>query len=108
MKRFTLPLSLSALIILLVVGFSAFTHSLTAANISDRLFLVSLPLLLISGFLWVHSSGFFHLFQRSFQMKNKKQKKSEAAAHPSVLTFWFILTGMLVGASILFLLIALI
>ena len=109
MRKIILPFSLGIIIILAVIGYSSFTNTLTAQALSDRLFLFSLPLIIISGFLWVRSSGFFRLFHRSFQLKKQKQKKT-AAPSGSIpagpLTFSLVLSGMLLGVSLLFLLLS--
>ncbi|EOH93618.1 hypothetical protein [Enterococcus pallens] len=107
MRKIVLPLSLGIIIILAVVGYSAFTDTLTLQALSDRLFLFSLPLMIVSGFLWVRSSGFFHLFQQSFQLKKQKKTAVPSSSIPAgPLMFSLVLTGLLLGASLLFLFIA--
>lgn len=107
MRKIVLPLSLGISIILAVAGYSGITDTFTFQALSDRLFLISLPLIIVSGFLWLRSSGFFHLFQQSFQLKKQKKTAAPSGSLPAgPLTFSLVLTGVLLGASLLFLVIA--
>lgn len=107
MRKIILPLSLGILIMLAVAGYSVLTDTLTLQALSDRLFLISLPLIIVSGFLWVQSSGFFHLFQQSFHSKKQKKQAAPSGFLPAgPLAFSLVLTGILLGASLLFLFIA--
>ncbi len=50
-------------------------HSFTLIQLSNDLFLWSLPFLIIGGFLWVFSSGFFDHFQRSVHLARTRNRK---------------------------------
>ncbi len=85
---------------------NSLNHQLTLTQLSNDLFLCAMPFLIIGGFLWVFSSGFFDHFQRSIYLartRNRKKKpefSSLSSASYGMYTFWLIIAGILLALSI--------
>ncbi|GCF95576.1 hypothetical protein NRIC_34670 [Enterococcus florum] len=110
MKKNLLPHAIALLIVVAVLFFSLLDGSVSWLQLSNRLFMIGLPFLIIGGWFWVFSSGFFDHFQASFRARSKQQKKSFVPLS-SVGTskfLWLTVASELIGTSILFLLIDLI
>lgn len=106
MKKKYRPYLFAGLVIVLVLLKNALTDQLTLLQLSNDLFLCALPFLIIGGFLWVFSSGFFDHFQRSIYLartRNRKKKpefSSLSSASYGMYTFWLIIAGILLALSI--------
>ena len=107
MKKKFLPYVIAVVLILLIMIKNSLNHSLTLTKLSNDLFLCALPFLIIGGFLWVFSSGFFDHFQRSIYLartRNRKKKpefSSLSSASYGMYTFWLIIAGILLALSVL-------
>ena len=107
MKKKFLPYVIAVVLILLIMIKNSLNHSLTLNQLSNDLFLCALPFLIIGGFLWVFSSGFFDHFQRSIYLartRNRKKKpefSSLSSASYGMYTFWLIIAGILLALSVL-------
>ena len=107
MKKKFLPYEIAVVLILLIMIKNSLNHSLTLTQLSNDLFLCALPFLIIGGFLWVFSSGFFDHFQRSIYLartRNRKKKpefSSLSSASYGMYTFWLIIAGILLALSVL-------
>ncbi|AUB51852.1 DUF3899 domain-containing protein [Enterococcus mundtii] len=114
MKKKYRPYLFAGLVIVLVLLKNVLTDQLTLLQLSNDLFLCALPFLIIGGFLWVFSSGFFDHFQRSFHLartRNRKEKPeftSLSSVSYGMYTFWLIIAGILLVFSIVFALISLV
>lgn len=107
LKKSSWIISLTSLLVSILLIIIQKDFSFTA--LSDNLFLFTLFFLIIGGFLWVFSSGFFDNFQQSFKKKKKKSqstgmKLSEVGR--SSFRFWLEPAGMLLLLSLLTLLLA--
>ncbi|WP_165005551.1 DUF3899 domain-containing protein [Enterococcus sp. ZJ1668] len=106
MKKNSLPYTFAGAVILLVLLKNGLTHQFTLIQLSNDLFLCALPFLIIGGFLWVFSSGFFDHFQRSIYLartRNRKKKpefSSLSSASYGMYSFWLIIAGILLVLSI--------
>lgn len=111
MNKRNFPYILSLLGIAAILLWHFLQKSFTLIQLSDSLFLVGLPFLIVGSLLWVFSSGFFDTFQRSMhEAFGRRQKKksnfmplSQVGAH--AYRFWLIIAESLIGLSILLLLI---
>ena len=107
MKKKFLPYVIAVVLILLIMIKNSLNHSLTLTQLSNDLFFCALPFLIIGGFLWVFSSGFFDHFQRSIYLartRNRKKKpefSSLSSASYGMYTFWLIIAGILLALSVL-------
>ena len=114
MKKKYFPYTLAGVLIILIIIKNSLNHQLTLIQLSNDLFLCTLPFLIIGGFLWVFSSGFFDHFQRSFHLartRNRKEKPeftSLSSVSYGMYTFWLIIAGILLVFSIVFALISLV
>ncbi|WP_165038164.1 DUF3899 domain-containing protein [Enterococcus sp. ZJ1622] len=106
MKKNSLPYTFAGALILLVLLKNGLTNQFTLIQLSNDLFLCALPFLIIGGFLWVFSSGFFDHFQRSIHLartRNRKKKpefSSLSSASYGMYSFWLIIAGILLVLSI--------
>ena len=106
MKKKSLPYLIAGVLILLIIVKNSLNHQLTLTQLSNDLFLCAMPFLIIGGFLWVFSSGFFDHFQRSIYLartRNRKKKpefSSLSSASYGMYTFWLIIAGILLALSI--------
>ena len=86
---FSLFLFLLTLIVLL------FKNNLTFINLSNTLFMVALPFIIIGALLWVFASGFFDHFQRSIRESTKRKDKKQtpymalSEVGMGAYSFWF-------------------
>ena len=86
---FSLFLFLLTLIVLLV------RNNLTVINLSNTLFMVALPFIIIGALLWVFASGFFDNFQRSIRESTKRKDKKQtpymalSEVGMGAYSFWF-------------------
>ncbi|AYW45734.1 DUF3899 domain-containing protein [Tetragenococcus koreensis] len=106
-KKSSWIISLTILLVSLLLTIIQKDFSLTA--LSDNLFLFTLFFLIVGGFLWVFSSGFFDNFQRSFKRRNKKTKTAGmklSEVGRSSFRFWLEPAGILFLLSLLTLLLA--
>jgi hypothetical protein len=68
-----------------------------------------LPFLIIGGFLWVFSSGFFDHFQRSVFLARTRNRKKKPDFMPlslsgyGIYSFWLIIAGVLLVIAVLLL-----
>lgn len=98
-------------IILFVIGWLIFSHNLSWLALSDGLFLIGLPFLMIGCLLWVFSSGFFDTFQYSMHKTFRRKKAAETDFMPlsevgqKAYLFWLIIAGILLVCSVIALLI---
>ncbi len=77
--------------------------------LSDALFLIALPLLIIGGFLWVFASGFFDLFQASFKIRKQQTERLKLSeVGRSSFRFWLEPAGILLILSVLSLVLSII
>ncbi|HAQ0618269.1 DUF3899 domain-containing protein [Enterococcus faecium] len=108
MKKKSIPYAVAFLLILVILIKNLINHSFTLIQLSNDLFLWSLPFLIIGGFLWVFSSGFFDHFQRSVHLartRNRKKKpefSSLSSASYGMYSFWLIIAGILIALSAIF------
>lgn len=108
------PYTLAGVLIILIIIKNSLNHQLTLIQLSNDLFLCTLPFLIIGGFLWVFSSGFFDHFQRSIYLartRNRKKKpefSSLSSASYGMYTFWLIIAGILLALSIVLLILSLV
>ncbi len=106
MKKKYFPYTIAGVLIILILLKNSLNHQLTLIQLSNDLFLCALPFLIIGGFLWVFSSGFFDHFQRSIYLartRNRKKKpefSSLSSASYGMYTFWLIIAGILLVLSI--------
>lgn len=106
MKKKSLPYLIAGVLILLIIVKNSLNHQLTLTQLSNDLFLCAMPFLIIGGFLWVFSSGFFDHFQRSIYLartrnhKKKPEFSSLSSASCGMYTFWLIIAGILLALSI--------
>ncbi|MBF8808492.1 MAG: DUF3899 domain-containing protein [Enterococcus lacertideformus] len=105
MKKKSISYLITGVLILLIILKNSLNQQLTLTQLSNDLFLCAMPFLIIGGFLWVFSSGFFDHFHRSIYLartRNRK-KKSEFSALSSasygMYTFWLIIAGTLLALS---------
>ena len=75
MKKKYFPYTLAGVLIILIIIKNSLNHQLTLIQLSNDLFLCTLPFLIIGGFLWVFSSGFFDHFQRSIYLARTRNRK---------------------------------
>ncbi|HJG22165.1 MAG TPA: DUF3899 domain-containing protein [Enterococcus durans] len=114
MKKKYFPYTLAGVLIILIIIKNSLNHQVTLIQLSNDLFLCALPFLIIGGFLWVFSSGFFDHFQRSIYLartRNRKKKpefSSLSSASYSMYTFWLIIAGILLALSIVLLILTLV
>ncbi len=113
MKKKSIPYAVAFLLILVILIKNVINHSFTLIQLSNDLFLWSLPFLIIGGFLWVFSSVFFDHFQRSVHLartRNRKKKpefSSLSTASYGMYSFWLIIAGILIALSAIFMLFSL-
>ncbi|MGM9902867.1 hypothetical protein A5844_001521 [Enterococcus sp. 10A9_DIV0425] len=113
MKKKYRPYLFAGALILFVFLKNAVTNQLTTVQLSNDLFLCALPFLIIGGFLWVFSSGFFDHFHRSVHLartRNRKKKlefTSLSSASYGMYSFWLIIAGILLIVSLIFTLLSL-
>src|SRR5699024_2687524 len=93
---------------LLVSGlFTIIQKDFSFTSLSYNLFLFTLFFLIIGGFLWVCSSGFFDFFQKSFKRKKKDTDyMTISEVGRSSFRFWLEPAGILFLLSLLMLLLA--
>ncbi len=114
MKKKYFPYTLAGVLIILIIIKNSLNHQLTLIQLWNDLFLCTLPFLIIGGFLWVFSSGFFDHFQRSIYLartRNRKKKpefSSLSSASYGMYTFWLIIAGILLALSIVLLILSLV
>ncbi|ASZ08202.1 MULTISPECIES: DUF3899 domain-containing protein [Enterococcus] len=113
MNKKYLPYAISILLMVLILIKNFLTNQLTFLQLSNDSFLCALPFLIIGGFLWVFSSGFFDHFQRSIHLARTRNRKKKpefsllSSASHGMYSFWLIIAGILLIFSILFMLFAL-
>ena len=111
MKKKYHPALIGLALILVISLFHLFKKDFSPLSLSNSLFLVGLPFLVIGGFLWVFSSGFFDHFQRSAYIARTRNRKKKPDFVPlstlgaGAYSFWFINAGLLIGFAIFLLLI---
>ncbi|EPH93605.1 MULTISPECIES: DUF3899 domain-containing protein [unclassified Enterococcus] len=109
MKKKYIPYLVSLVLVLIVVLKNNFSGTLTLTNLSNDLFLLALPFLIIGGFLWVFSSGFFDHFQRSVFLARTRNRKKKPDFMPlssvgyGIYSFWLIIAGVLLVIAVLLL-----
>ncbi|AYW48014.1 DUF3899 domain-containing protein [Tetragenococcus osmophilus] len=106
-KKSSWIISLASLLVSLLLTIIQNEFSFTV--LSNNLFLFTLFFLIIGGFLWVFSSGFFDNFQRAFKKRNKKTKKESmklSEVGRTSFRFWLEPAGILFLLSLLALLLA--
>ena len=82
MKKKSLPYLIAGVLILLIIVKNSLNHQLTLTQLSNDLFLCAMPFLIIGGFLWVFSSGFFDHFQRSIYLaRTRTARKNQNFLH---------------------------
>ena len=85
-------------------------HSFTLIQLSNDLFLWSLPFLIIGGFLWVFFFGFLRSFSAigpsctNKEPKEKPEFSSLSSASYGMYSFWLIIAGILIALSAIFML----
>ncbi|MHC5373329.1 DUF3899 domain-containing protein [Enterococcus sp. LJL120] len=112
MKKFRLPLIVSAICLVLSIIIAFTNDQLSWGTVSDYLFMFMLFFLIVGGFLGVFASGFFDFFQHSMRKalarKEKRdlpfKKLSEVGAENYL--FWILTTGILLLCSLFFLLVS--
>ncbi|MFC4770991.1 DUF3899 domain-containing protein [Enterococcus hermanniensis] len=106
MKNKLFPIGIGGGLLLITIIFSIIQKSLTLLTLSNRLFLIGLPFLIVGILLWIFSSGFFDHFQRSMHQtfSRKQKKKSEFQSLSTVgqgrYSFWLMIAAILIGSSI--------
>ncbi|MFV0560132.1 MAG: DUF3899 domain-containing protein [Enterococcus sp.] len=106
MKKRLSPYLIGSVVLVLIVSIDAIKQQLTLLTLSNHFFIVGIPFLIIGGFLWVFSSGFFDHFQRSMHLSLKRNQKKEPSFLPlssvgaSHFSFWLIIAALLIGSSI--------
>jgi hypothetical protein len=109
MKKKYIPYLVSLVLVLIVVLKNNFSGTLTLTDLSNDLFLLALPFLIIGGFLWVFSSGFFDHFQRSVFLARTRNRKKKPDFMPlssvghGIYSFWLIIAGILLVIAVLLL-----
>lgn len=113
MKR-NYPYFISAGLILFAILWRIIKGDLSLISLSDTLFMLGLPFLIIGILLWVFSSGFFDTFQRSMHEALRRKQKKKANYMPlsqvghGVYPFWLKIAGIVIGLSVILLTVSMI
>lgn len=114
MKNKLFPIGIGGGLLIILMIHSFIQGSFTFLTLSNRFFLAGLPFLIIGILFWIFSSGFFDHFQHSMQQafSRKQKKKSEFQSLSQVgqgrYSFWLIIAAILIAASIIYALLAMI
>ncbi|BCA84519.1 DUF3899 domain-containing protein [Enterococcus dispar] len=108
MKKYR-PYFISILIFGIAIIWGLVKNNLSLLTLSDTLFMLGLPFLIVGILLWVFSSGFFDTFQRSMHEALGRKQKKKANYTPlsqvgdGVYGFWLKIAGVIFVLSLIFL-----
>lgn len=114
MKSKLFPTGIGGGLLLITIIFSIIQKPFSLLALSNRLFLIGLPFLIIGILFWIFSSGFFDHFQRSMHhaFSRRQKKKPEFQSFSTVgqgrYSCWLIIAAILIGSSILCILLTMI
>ena len=99
----------SIFLLVLTIICLLYKHNLTLLSLSNTLFMVGLPFIIIGALLWVFASGFFDNFQRSIRESTKRKEKKQtpymalSEVGMGAYSFWFKIGFPLIFIAILLL-----
>ena len=107
MKKYR-PYLISLVIFAGAIIFGISQNNLSFITLSDTLFMLGLPFLIVGSLLWIFSSGFFDTFQRSMHESLGRKQKKKANYTPfsqvgaGVYPFWLKIAGVLLLLALIF------
>lgn len=107
MKKYP-PAFIAIVIFVIAIIWGLIKKNLSLIMLSDTLFMLGLPFLIIGILLWVFSSGFFDTFQRSMHEAVGRKQKKKANYTPlsqvgqGVYLFWLKIAGIILVCSLIF------